>query len=345
MIGRLRGVWLTLLVGLVGCNTGTGPTAPAGNSSGAGGPAAGTKVKLALNWFPEAEHGGFYAALVHGYYREAGLDVEIIPGGPSAPVIQQVATGRNEFGVYNADGLLLARAQDAPVVALFAPLQTSPRCLMVHQSTGITGFEQLTNMTLAMNNSQPFYHYLKMQVPLSGVTVVPYQGSVAAFLLDERFGQQAYVFSEPYLAQKQGAKPQVLLVADLGFNPYTSLLITSEALSKNQPDVARRMVAASQRGWERYLKDAADSHRRIRELNPEMDLDVLDYGVKAIAPLVLTDSARLNGLGHMSLDRWQELTNQLVASEQLSPGAVEPGDAFTTEFLPRAVANSTATSE
>ena len=64
------------------------------------------RVRLALNWFPEAEHGGFYAALVHGYYQKQGLQVEILGGGPDAPVIQRVATGAVEFGVTNADDVL-----------------------------------------------------------------------------------------------------------------------------------------------------------------------------------------------------------------------------------------------
>ena len=68
-------------------------------------------VTLALNWFPEAEHGGFFAADVHGYFRDEGLDVEILSGGPGAPVIQQVATGRCTLAVANADQVLLGRDQ------------------------------------------------------------------------------------------------------------------------------------------------------------------------------------------------------------------------------------------
>src|SRR5436190_673086 len=67
-------------------------------------------VTLQLNWFPEAEHGGFYAALVHGYYRDAGLDVKILAGGPDTPVLQQVARGAATFGVVNADNVLFGRA-------------------------------------------------------------------------------------------------------------------------------------------------------------------------------------------------------------------------------------------
>ncbi len=76
-------------------------------------------MTLALNWFPEAEHGGYYAALVNGYFKEEGLDVEIQPGGPGVPIIQNVATKRVMFGIANADQVLVGRNEQADVVALY----------------------------------------------------------------------------------------------------------------------------------------------------------------------------------------------------------------------------------
>lgn len=290
-------------------------------------------VTLQLNWFPEAEHGGYYAALVHGYYREAGLDVRILSGGPETPVVQQVARGAAMFGVVNADNVLFGRAQQAPIVALMAPLQTSPRCLIVHESSGIRGFDDLKDMTIAMSPSNAYAQYLRRKLPLEGVKIVPYPGNVAQFLIDKNYAQQGYVFSEPFVARKQGGDPKVLMVSDLGFNPYTSLLFTSEKVLTDSPDVARKMVAASIRGWAQYVASPEDANRYIHEVNPQMDLDVLAYGAKEIAPLVETVDSRAGGIGTMSLERWQTLADQLVESEQLKPADVNVREAFTTELL------------
>lgn len=329
----LRIVAFSLLYAFaLGCNSSSPVPAPAAKS-----PAASpevVKVKLGLNWYPEAEHGGFYEALLRGYYRDAGLDVEIVKGGPSAPVMQQVAGGQMEFGVYNADGLLLARAEEAPVVALMAPIQISPRCIMVHKSAGIKDFAGLKDMTIAVGSSQPFYRYLRKKVPLEGVTIVPYQGSVAQFLTDENFAQQAYVFSEPFTAKQQGGDPESLMVADLGFNPYTSVLFASQDYLEQHADVAGKLVRASVRGWEDYLAAPAATHQKIHELNPEMSLEALDYGVKALTPLARDRVAEKEGFGCMSLTRWQMLLDQLVEVELIKPDAIQAADAFTTEFLP-----------
>ena len=253
---------------------------------------------MQLNWFPEAEHGGFFAALVHGYYKEAGLDVKILSGGPETPVVQQVAQRAATFGVVNADNVLFGRAQEADIVALMAPLQTSPRCLIVHESSGIKDFDELTNMTIAMSSSNAFSHFLRRKLPLTGVKIVPYPGNVAQFLINKDYAQQGYVFSEPFVARKEGGDPKVLMVSDLGFNPYTSLLFTHADRPRDEAELVGKMVAASIRGWAKYIESPDETNRYIHQVNPEMDLDILAFGAKAIAPLVLDDESRREGNRH-----------------------------------------------
>lgn len=318
-----------LVIALCGC--GSRGKQPVAETRPGDSPAA-TKVRLLLNWYPEAEHGGYYAALVHGYYRDAGLDVEIVKGGPSAPVTQQVDNGQMEFGIANADRLLMARAAPAQLVALLAPIQTSPRCIMVHESSGINDFADLKNMTLAMN-ADPFVSFLQRELPLTGVTIVPYQGSVAQFLSDDHFGQQGYIFSEPFVAREQGGDPKTLLVADLGFNPYASVLLTSEDYLREHEDVVGKMVAASVEGWRHYLEQPEETNQHIHDINPEMSLEALAYGVEALVPLARGETEGNNQIGEMSLGRWQQLSRQLEELDAIKPGEVDATKAFTTKFL------------
>ncbi|MEX2112005.1 MAG: ABC transporter substrate-binding protein [Pirellulales bacterium] len=327
---------LLLLSTAIGCAPNDKPAATDG---------ALVPVTLQLNWYPEAEHGGYYAAQVHGYYRDAGLDVTILSGGPDTPVVQQVARQSAMFGVVNADNMLFARAQQAPVVALFAPLQTSPRCLIVHESSGITSFDQLKDMTIAMSPSSAFTHFLQHELPLEGVRVVPYSGNVAQFLVNRDYAQQGYVFSEPFVARKAGGDPRVLLVSDLGFNPYTSLLFTSDALVAEQPQLVEKMVAASVRGWQKYLESSTETNRRIHDVNPEMDLDILAFGAEAIRPLVLNDDSRRLGIGTMSAERWQTLAEQLIEIGQLKVAEAQADRAWTSKFLPQQPADHRATTD
>ena len=313
---------------LLGCSSGKTPDEKPARPDGL------TQVRLALNWFPEAEHGGFYAALVHGYYQKRGLQVEILGGGPDAPVIQRVATRAVEFGITNADDVLNVRAQEAPVVALMAPYQINPRCIMVHADAGITHIADIANMTLGLSQRPAFSHYLRKKFRFEGVTIVPYPGNITQFLMNENFAQQGYIFSEPFVARSKGADPRSLLVADTGFNPYASVLIATEEALEARAEVVSSMVQASVEGWEHYLRAPEETNRHIHRLNPEMDMDILAYGAEESRPLVLDPTAQKLGLGTMSAERWETLLQQMIEAGLIQRGILQSTAAFTTRFLP-----------
>jgi len=295
------------------------------------------KVRLQLNWVPEAEHGGYYAALVHGYYRQMGLDVEIIPGGVSAPVLQPLTMGRVEFGVVNSDWVMLGRNDGARVKVLMAPIQNSPRCILVRPELGVRSFSELSQLTLAASPNSPFLAFMQRELPLEGVSIVPYH-SMQAFFSNPNYAQQGYSFSEPYLAGKQGIEATVLMVSDLGFNPYTSCLVADESLIQADPALVRRFVQASIRGWERYLTDPLQTNQRIAQLNPDQDLASLNFALDEIRRLCGWDVEAKRAavpIGSLQRDRFQQLGEQLQATSLISrDDARVYSEAYTLEFLP-----------
>src|SRR4051794_35740882 len=147
---RLAFVCAVAVLSLVACKT--------PRSEGAGGK---SKVKVQLNWVPEPEFGGIYAARSMGAYDKQNLEVEISAGGPSVPVLQVVASGQMDFGVVGADDVVLARARGVDVVAVFATFQHSPLGVMVHGARGIEKLEDLKSGTLAIEPGLPFAQWLK----------------------------------------------------------------------------------------------------------------------------------------------------------------------------------------
>jgi NitT/TauT family transport system substrate-binding protein len=292
-----------------------------------GGQAPSGAAQLALDWFPEAEHGGFFAAQSE---VGSGPRLELLPGRPEAPVLPQVAAGRCDFGIADAATILAARAQQVPIVAVFAALQTNPRCILVH-ADGPQRLTELRGMTLAMNIREPFSQFLQREVGLEGVSVVPYSGNIAPFLADRRSAQQAYVFSEPLVATREGVATRCLMIAELGFNPYAGVVITHERTIAERPGLVRDLVGACSRGWGRYLQDPEPANAQIHAANPEMDRDTLSRSAAALAPLVAVPGGHP---GAMSLARWQTLHEQLAALGIHAADALDPARAFTTEFLP-----------
>jgi NitT/TauT family transport system substrate-binding protein len=341
---------LTLLIlclaaaGMCGCDATKRP--PAGNPGpGASGERNATngsapdRVTLMLNWYPEAEHGGFYAAKVHGIFAKYGLDVEIRPGGENAPVAQELVSGRVQFAIGNADDVLLFREQGVDVVALLAPIQQTPRCIMVRADSGIDSLSQLKGLTLQANRGQAFLSFMETRGMLEGVQVVPYSGSVARFVADDKTAIQAYNFSEPQLAEQKGVKAKALMLSEIGFNPYASCLLATGAEVKQRQQLSERMVQACREGWQMYLQSPAETNAAILAMNPErMTAEALAYGAEKLKPLCQPIDGETSQIGSMARSRWEELLAQFTELKLVTRGKVEASSTFIE--LPAPAASS-----
>jgi len=290
-------------------------------------------VQLALNWYPEAEHGGYFAADELGIYGDHQLTVEIIPGSPgtSRVILQELATRRVSFAVSSADQVVEQRARGLPIVALFAPVQQSPRCIMVHKSSGIGSLEELANLELSVSETRPFALWMKKQLPLNGVTFVPFSGLVGEFLSKPNFAQQAYVFSEPFIATEHGSDPVSLMLSDIGYNPYASVLVTSEQMLAEHPETVKLMQKAVRAGWLEYLKDSNSTNKRIHAENSDMSLAALEYGATALTKLCQTEDDA--PVGTMTSARWQQLIDQLVELEVIETNSVQAEECYLAQAV------------
>jgi NitT/TauT family transport system substrate-binding protein len=290
-------------------------------------------VRLALNWFPESEHGGYYHAQIKGLYAKRGLDVEIIKGGPGTPVEVEVGTGRVAFGIVNADKILSTRANGVPIVGLMAPFQISPRCIIVRESSPVQALADLRDLNLIANPTKPYIKYLQRRYGLEGVRITPYKGGMATFLADETAAVQGYVTSEPLVLRRRDVAVRVLPVSDSGYNPYTSVLVTSERMIAEEPDLVADMVKASQLGWLAYLTEPAHANAEIMRLNPEMDGETLRFGADQLKGLMISGDAEKGVFGMMTEGRWRTLRDQLVECDVIQDVGEPVTTAFTTHFL------------
>ena len=316
---------LVCLVPMLGCDAGK----PVASKSAKDSKTALTKVTLLLNWYPEAEHGGFYAAKVHGIFEKYGLDVEIQPGGKTTVVPQTLTLGRAEFGVVNADDVLIARNQDAPIVALMAPIQNGPRCIMVRADSGIQSFEQLKNITLQIDSGRPYVPFLKSKGLLDdSVKLAPFFGSVAQLVAGPGYAAQGYSFSEPFMARQQGVEVHQLMMSEIGYNPYASLLVSTDSYVKNHSDISKQMVSACVEGWQKYLSDPKATNEVILAANKQgLTKEALEYGVEALKPLCYKGDD-MGQIGAMNLERWKQLADTLVELKLIDATKLDVQAAF-----------------
>ena len=336
MRARLVGGMCLVLVGVVaGCSQRKEEPKEAAKAPAAATPAEKAKVKLALNWVPEPEFGGFYAARETGAFAREGLEVEILGGGAGVPVVQMVASGQVEFGISGADEILTARARGVDVLPLFAVYQTSPQGLMVHAAKGLKGIGELlaSGGTVALEPGLPYAAWLKKKHGFDKVKIVPYDGGVARFVADKEFSQQCFITSEPIAARKQGSDPAVFLVADEGFNPYLAVVIIRRQLWKEQPERVKAFIRAVREGWKRYVEDPGPANAVMAKLNTSMDAETFAAAAAAQKPLIETEEAKALGLGTMSRERWERMGQQLVELGLIEK-APAPEEYLLPEFVP-----------
>ncbi|MDU6495335.1 MAG: ABC transporter substrate-binding protein, partial [Bradyrhizobium sp.] len=215
------------------------------------------KVSFGTNWVAEAEHGGFFQAVADGTYKRYGLDVTIVPGGPNENNRMLLISGKIEF--FMAANTLMAFdavANNVPVVSIAAMFQKDPQVFLTHPESKITKLDELKPLTLFVSKEgiSSYYQWLKSEYGFSEKNVRPYTFNPQPFIATAQSAMQGYVTSEPFAVERAaGFKPGVILLADYGFNTYSTLIETRRDLIESKPDLVQRFVDASIIGWYNYI--------------------------------------------------------------------------------------------
>jgi len=302
------------------------------------------KVSFGTNWLAEAEHGGFYQAVADGTYKKYGLDVTIVQGGPSANNRALLPAGKIDF--YMGANMIQAFAaveQGIPTLAVAAIFQKDPQVLLAHPNAGFDSFDDLkksNNVLVSKDGMVTYFQWLRADKGFKESQAKPYTFNAAPFLADKTAVQQGYVTSEPYAVEKQGGfKPNVFLLADYGFDTYSTTIETTSAMVEKKPDVVKRFVEASIIGWNHYLYgDNSAANALIKKDNPEMTDDLIAYGIRTMKEHGIVDSgdtAKL-GIGAMTEERVKSFFDKMVKAGVMKAD-IDYKKSFTLQFVNKGV--------
>ena len=301
------------------------------------------KVTFGTNWLAEAEHGGFYQAVVDGTYARYGLDVTILPGGPQANNGILLPAGRIDFYMGgNMIQALSAVEQNIPTVVVAAYFQKDPQCIMSHPGVGHDSFASLKDAPIyvAKEGLASFYRWMVSQYGFSEEMVKPYTFNTGPFIADKASAQQGYATSEPFAVEKQGGfKPNVFLLADNGFSTYATTIEARLDTVKTKPDLVQRFVDASTIGWYNYLYgDHAKANEAIKKDNPDITDAELEFALRTMKDSGIVDSGDTltAGIGAMTEARHKDFYDKMVKAGVL-PAAIDIGKAYTLEFVNKKV--------
>jgi len=300
------------------------------------------KVRFGTNWVAEAEHGGYYQAVADGTYKKFGLDVEIVSGGPNINNRILLPVGKLDFFM-SANSLQSFDAveNNIPTVAVAASFQKEPQVLIAHPGKA-EKLEDLKKLTLFVSKEGivTYFQWLKADFGFDEAKVKPYTFNAQPFLVDKNSVMQGYVTSEPFAVEQQaGFKPKVFLLADHGFNAYSTLIETRRDLVEKKPDLVQRFVDASAIGWYNYIYgDSRPGNALIKKYNPEMSDALLAYSIAKMKEYGIVDSgdAVKLGIGAMTDAHWKSFFDKMVRAGVVK-ASLDYKRAYTLQFVNKGV--------
>lgn len=292
------------------------------------------RVVLQTDWFAQPEHGGFYQALAKGYYAEAGLEVSILQGGPNSMSTQKILKGSAQFAMHRADAICLMAHRGVDVRLVMATLQHDPQGIMLHEANPVRSFEDLDGARVMAVPGLSWIQWIEKKYGIK-MDIIPHDFGLQRFLNDENFIQQCLITNEPFYARLAGASPRVMRLSDSGFDPCHGVYCLSDLVT-GQPDLVRRFVSASIRGWQDFiLNDPTPAMDLIRQRNPRMTDEFMQFCYDAMVAEGLVTGHDPSGqmVGLLEEERLRILERDLVETGVLEQESRTGTPWFSTEFI------------
>ncbi|MFF2484543.1 ABC transporter substrate-binding protein [Paenibacillus sp. NPDC058071] len=326
-----------VLLLLAGC--GSGNAGGGNDANGAGnGEGAPTKVKVVLDWTPNTNHTGLYVARDKGFFKEQGLDVEIIqPGQDGAD--KMVASGGAEFGVSYQESLTMARIAGVPIVSIAAVIQHNTSGFASPEAKGIDSPKKFEGKTYggwgAPVEAAVIESLMKEeQGDVSKVNMMSI-GDVDFFSAVKRDIDFAWIYYAwtGVEAELRGEKLNMVYLTDYSdkLDYYTPVLATSEDMIAKKPEIVKAFVAGAAKGYEYAIDHPEEAAELLIKAEPDLNAELVQASQKWLSPKYKDDAPRW---GEQKLSVWENYAAWMY-DHQLLEKELEAEKAFTNEFLPQ----------
>jgi len=297
-----------------------------------------TPVTFQLNWTAGGPNAGFAAAVGEGYYKAAGLDVTIVQGNGSGNTAQLVASGRSQLAYADAVAVAQLVAKGAPMKIVSTIYQSNPNAVNALKKTGIKSIADLKGKKIGVpagGSQGPMLPLLLQANGLKESDMTLMNMPVAAMVPSLLQGQVDAILgsSDAYQIQleMQGAELDNYSFADNGVPTVATSIFASSDFIKQNPEVVKKFIAASLKGWSFALTNPAKSIEHVKAIFPDVNVKLATAELAAITPLFCSGGAKFVGKAE---DAHWTRTQKLLSEVKLLPEGQDPKSYYTNEYLP-----------
>ena len=281
------------------------------------------KIEFILDWKAQMEHAGFFVAKAKGFYKEAGIEVDILEGTGAPTAARVVGNGTYKFGVASGAATVLSRAQGIPVISLAVINQHSPVVVYSLKEKNLKTPKDLIGKRIGVNvggtKHREFQAFLRKQnitedqIELMGMS----EASPAPLLAGQVDAMLGYTEDQPVTVELRGFEVNRLSLADHGINVYSTNIIANEAFLKENPDLAKRFVKASLKGWQYAIDHPDEAVAAYMSQRPESDEAFNQANFKSLIPILQSEDVSKQGIGAQTAERWTHTQDVLFDLGQI----------------------------
>lgn len=276
----------------------------------------------------------FYYARDLGYYEELGIDLEIFDSRSSVQTVTDVASGGVDFGEADGSSIMLGVASGQEVVALASTVGKSSFGFYVPEDAGMTSIADLDGRSIVA--IPPMETSMNAALAAAGVShegISPVFADSNALITTYLGGQVDALYTTALLAGAVAPRPSaILLQADAGFNPPDFALVTTQRLLADDPDIVRRFVDASLRGFQAAMEDPDAAIDSLLDSHPQLDRDQAMGVLTALFDYLCADSQTGMSYGRNAEDDWSGAARSLAEWAGLD-GSTDASRFMTNEFF------------
>ena len=274
-----------------------------------------TKVTIQLSWFDQFQFAGYYMAKEQGFYKDAGLDVQILPFSLGMNIPKMVNDGDVDFAI-GRENLILEKAKYPKIIALAAIFQATPLVLLTTKDSGIDSFNKFENKKLMRTKDDGSEVSIKAMLASSKIDVksiaqVEHSHNIYD-LIDKKVDIiSAYTSKAPYILQKEQIKYNIFYPKDYGFDMYSDFLITNIDKYNNDYNIVEKFKKASLKGWEYAYNNIEKSVDIIFEKYNTQNLskEELIFEANELKKLSYLNISRLGDMKQEKVQRIYDLYN------------------------------------
>lgn len=291
-----------------------------------------TPLTIQLSFSHQAEFAGFYAAEQQGFYAEEGLDVSFVEGGPDVDFLTPVVNGSAQFGVAQPADLLLARAAGKPVRSIAVIYRRSPIVFFALAESGITRPQEFVGKQIRSTITSD--QTLRAMMSNIGIRPDEYEivnlpSDVSLFASGDVPVWSGFINVFVLEVQQAGHEINIIYPDDYRIHFYGDVLITTDRLIQNDPDLVRRFTQATLKGWTYVVENPETVGEFVQKYAPDADPQLEVARMVASIPLVNTGD---DYIGWMKPEAWAGMARTL-REQNLLVGPLDVEDAYTTQFL------------